>query len=155
MFKYLNPKNCSRKYDPDSSSRIRILIFYPSRIRVKKKHRIRVRITGHVRVGRKLRKLWRWHSRNWRLTIWTCSSYTGPALRHPDTSFCRSCVSIGSLGNSIVNPDPHRSALVSVGWFRIQRGSHIDTFDESRDFVSCRVTVVGSFWSLDCRFLKA
>jgi hypothetical protein len=34
-FKYFNPKNCnlsSRKYDSGCSSRIRILIFYPSRI---------------------------------------------------------------------------------------------------------------------------
>jgi hypothetical protein len=34
-FKYFNPKNCflsSRKYNPCCSSRIRILIFYPSRI---------------------------------------------------------------------------------------------------------------------------
>jgi hypothetical protein len=34
-FKYFNPKKwflSSRKYDPSCSSRIRILIFYPSRI---------------------------------------------------------------------------------------------------------------------------
>jgi hypothetical protein len=39
-FKYFNPKNCflsSRKYDPGCSSRIRILIFYPTRIQGVKK----------------------------------------------------------------------------------------------------------------------
>ncbi len=45
-FKYFNPKNyfsSSRKYDPGCLSRIRVLIFYPSRIPdpgVKKRHQI-------------------------------------------------------------------------------------------------------------------
>ncbi len=42
-FKYFSPKNCilsSRKYDPGCSSRIRILVFYPSRIQWSKRHRI-------------------------------------------------------------------------------------------------------------------
>ncbi len=37
-FKYFNPKNCflsSRKFDPGCSSRIRILTFYRSRIRIR------------------------------------------------------------------------------------------------------------------------
>ncbi len=40
-FKYFNPKKrflSSRKYDPGCSSRIRILIFYPSRIQGSKMH---------------------------------------------------------------------------------------------------------------------
>ncbi len=43
-FKYFNPKKLflsSRKYDPCCSSRIQILIFYPSRIPESKRHRIR------------------------------------------------------------------------------------------------------------------
>ncbi len=42
-FKHFNPKNCflsPRKYDPGCSSRVRILIFYPSQIPNPKKHRI-------------------------------------------------------------------------------------------------------------------
>jgi hypothetical protein len=45
IFRYFNPKNWflrSRKYDPGCSSRIRILFFYPSKIRIQgsKRHRI-------------------------------------------------------------------------------------------------------------------
>ncbi len=42
-FKYVSPKKLflsSRKYDPDCSSRIRILIFYPSLIQGSQRHRI-------------------------------------------------------------------------------------------------------------------
>ncbi len=43
IFKYFSPKKLfpsSRKYDPGCSSRIQILIFYPSRILGSKRHRI-------------------------------------------------------------------------------------------------------------------
>jgi hypothetical protein len=42
-FNYFNPKNCFQallRYDLGCSSRIRILVFYPSRISVSKRHRI-------------------------------------------------------------------------------------------------------------------
>ncbi len=48
--KYFNPKNCcliSRKCDPGCSSRIRILIFCPSRIPGSKRLRIRIRNTEY------------------------------------------------------------------------------------------------------------
>ncbi len=48
-FKFFDPNNLflsPRKYDPRCSSRIRTLIFYPSRIQGSKRHRIRIRKTG-------------------------------------------------------------------------------------------------------------
>jgi hypothetical protein len=48
-FKYFNPKKGflnSRKYDPGLSSRILILIFYPSRIQGSKRHLIPDPVTG-------------------------------------------------------------------------------------------------------------
>jgi aryl-alcohol dehydrogenase-like predicted oxidoreductase len=51
-----------------------------------------------------------------------------PGAQAPRHLICRSCVSTGSLRNIVVDPDPLRSALVSVGWFRIQRRKSLRKF---------------------------